>query len=417
VEPVEETAATGPAEAVSPTTEIAVPHILEEENPTAPPVDDGQTTEILPEDPDISSLNPQFNGEFSEEDLELLWEVWNIVQSDFDGELPNDEELTYGVIRGMLGELDDEFTRFVEPEIAERSREDLEGSFEGIGAFVRENDTGLTEIVRPIDGQPAEAAGLRAGDVVIGVDGEDVTSKSLDEVIGLFRGPRGTDVTLTIARESLDEPFDVTITRARIEIPVVESEMLEEGIAYVRLADFSRNAEEQLELALQELLADNPQGLILDMRDNPGGFLDESIAVADLFLAEGAILHERSTRYNIDQTYSAGAGELAENIPMVVLVNAGSASAAEIVAGALQDNGRAILIGELTFGKGSVQEVNTLSDGSELRVTIARWYTPDDRSIDGAGIEPDIPVETPEDLGGEDDTQLERAIQYLLTGE
>src|SRR5690606_15576766 len=224
------------------------------------------------------------------------------------------------------GELDDEFTRFVEPEIAERSREDLEGSFEGIGAFVRENDTGLTEIVRPIDGQPAEAAGLRAGDVVIGVDGEDVTSKSLDEVIGLFRGPRGTDVTLTIARESLDEPFDVTITRARIEIPVVESEMLEEGIAYVRLADFSRNAEEQLELALQELLADNPQGLILDMRDNPGGFLDESIAVADLFLAEGAILHERSTRYNIDQTYSAGAGELAENIPMVVLVNAGSAS-------------------------------------------------------------------------------------------
>lgn len=303
------------------------------------------------------------------------------------------------------------------PDVAQRAREDLLGSFEGIGAFVQETEEGVTEIARPIDGGPAEAAGLKAGDLIIGVDGESVLGQTLDEVVSRIRGPQGTDVTITIARPGLDEPFDVTITRQRIEIPIVESEMLDNNIAYVRLTSFSSNAEEQLTAAVQELLAQNPAGLILDLRDNPGGYLDQSVAVADLFLPEGVVLYERSSTYDIDEAYRSDTGDIAESIPMVVLVNVGSASASEIVAGAIQDNGRAILIGEVTFGKGSVQQTHTLSDGSELRVTIARWYTPNDKSISGEGITPDIEVPTPEDLGGENDTQLQRAIQYLLTGE
>ena len=354
--------------------------------------------------------------DFTSEDLDLLWEVWEIVEEEFDGQLPTEDELTYAVIRGLLESLDDENTRFTPPEAAELVRERMEGTFEGIGAFVRENDEGLTEIVRPMDEQPADLAGLQAGDVVIAVDGESVTDRTLDEVIALIRGPEGTDVTLTVRREGVD-PFDVTITRAFIEIPFVGVEMLEEGVAYVRLTSFSANAEEQLTEALEELLAQDPEGLVLDLRDNPGGLLDQSLAVADLFLPEGVVLYERSRTLDIDEVYRSETGDLAEEIPLVVLINAGSASASEIVAGAVRDQERGVLIGETTFGKGSVQLTHTLSDGSELRVTIARWYLPSNQTIGGNGIAPDIEVATPEDLGGESDDQLQRAIDYLLNGE
>ena len=399
---VEEQAESDPSEAEQP---AATPEETVEETTT----EEGQATEE-PEEFIRREVD------FTEEDLDLLWEVWQIVQDDFDGQLPPEEELKYAVIRGLLESLDDQYTRFTPPEAAELVRERMEGTFEGIGAFVRENEEGLTEIVRPMDGQPADLAGLHAGDVVIAVDGESVTDRTLDEVIALIRGPEGTDVTLTIRREGV-EPFDVTITRAFIEIPIVESEMLDEGIAYIRLTSFSANAEEQLTEALEELLAQNPEGLILDLRDNPGGFLDQSIAVADLFLPEGVVLYERSRTQDIDEIYRSETGDLAEEIPLVVLINAGSASASEIVAGAIRDHERGVLIGETTFGKGSVQLTHTLSDGSELRVTIARWYLPSDQTIDGNGIAPDVEVETPEDLGGENDDQLQRAIDYLSNSE
>lgn len=356
-------------------------------------------------------------GDFTEEDLQLLLEAWALIEQDFDGNLPNDEDLRFGLIEYLVGTLGDQFTRFVRPEIAERSRSDMNGSFEGIGAFVTLNEDNQFEIVRPIDGQPADLAGLKAGDVVIAVDGISVAGVSLDETIQMVRGPRGTEVTLTIVRPGVEEPFDVTIVREQIVIPVVESEMLDGNIAYVRLTSFNRNAEEQLLLALEELMLQDPVGIVFDLRDNPGGFLDQSISVADIFLPEGVALYERNNQ-GLDVTYSTETEDSPmENLPLVVLVNAGSASASEIVAGAIQDRDRAILIGETTFGKGSVQRVHELSDGSELRVTIARWYTPDNNSIDGIGIEPDIIVETPEDLGGEDDPQLQRAIDYILNGE
>ncbi len=349
--------------------------------------------------------------------MDLFYEVWGIVERDFDGSLPPEDDLMDALIMGSLETLDDNFTRYIPPEIAARLREDMGGSVEGIGAFVRENEEGFIEIVRPIDGQPADEAGLLPGDIVIAVDGEDIIGQSLDEVILKVRGPRGTAVTLTIVREGEPEPLEFTIVRTRFEIPIIETNYFEEeNIGYVRLTEFNRNAESLLTEAVTELMAKNPDGIIFDLRDNPGGFLDQSIAVADLFLPEGVVLYERNIQ-GLDETFTAENGDIAESVPMVVLVNAGSASASEIVAGAIQDNGRAILIGETTFGKGSVQTVHTLSNGAELRVTIARWYTPNNNSIDKQGITPDIEVESPQDLGGENDTQLQRALEYLTTGQ
>ena len=384
---------------------------------TAPEPETAQADETPAIETSTPAPLPAENGDradFTDEDLQLLWEAWNIVRLEFDGDIPSDEELTHAAIEGLLETLEDDYTRFSPPDIAARMREDLQGSFEGIGAFVRENEEGLTEIVRPMDGQPADLAGLKAGDVVIAVNGESVVGQSLDEVIAQIRGPEGSEVTITIRRQGLDEPFDVHIRRELIEIPIIESEMLEDNVAYVRLTGFNRNADSQLRETLAQLLEQNPTGLILDLRDNPGGFLDQSVAVADVFLSSGVVLYERSSTFDLNQEHRSDSGDLGEDIPLVVLVNAGSASASEIVAGAIQDRERGILIGETTFGKGSVQQTHTLSDGSELRVTIARWYTPDEQSIDGNGIEPDITVVTPEDLGGEDDPQLQRALEYLL---
>jgi carboxyl-terminal processing protease len=247
------------------------------------------------------------------------------------------------------------------------------------------------------------------------VDGQSVEDVSFDEVIMLVRGPQGTDVTLSIMREGEEEPLEFTITRVRFEVPTVEYEMLENDIAYIKLAEFNRTAYDKTLAAVQELMAQNPQALIFDLRDNPGGFLDQSVDVADLFLSENVVLFERNNTGQINQTFNADNGDAGEKIPMVVLVNAGSASASEIVAGALQDHGRAVLIGETTFGKGSVQHVLTLSDGSELRVTIARWYTPDNNSISEEGVTPDI--EVPMEFEAEEDIQLQRAIDYILNGE
>ena len=404
------------------TLEVTVVTPEEEDNTDSEESSTAATNDETVSEPDRDSAADATQGrdpedKFTEVDLLLLWEVWQIIEAEYDGELPDDEELTYSAIQGVLKTLGDDFTRFAPPDVAERMREDLQGSFEGIGAFVRENEAGNAEIVRPMDGQPADIAGLKAGDVVTAVDGESMIGRSLDEVIALIRGPEGTEVVLTIAREGVDEPFEVAITRKRIEILTVESEMLDDGIAYVRLTSFNRQADSELRAAIEELLAQDPQGLILDLRDNPGGYLDQSIAVSDIFLPEGIVLYDRSSTFGTDDAYRSDDGDLAEDIPLVVLINAGSASASEIVAGAIKDHGRGTLIGETTFGKGSVQQSHMLSDGSELRVTIARWYTPNNESIDGTGIEPHIEVPTPDTLGGEGDTQLERAVEFLTEGQ
>lgn len=343
----------------------------------------------------------------------IFWEAWDLLQDQFYGELPTEKELPYAAIQGVIGSTGDQYTAFLDPLRAEIMRTDLNGSFEGIGATVRLRPDGKLEIVQPLPDQPAIGAGLRANDVILEVDGTGVEGMNLYEAISLIRGPSGTVVRLLIEREG-EQPFEIEVTRDRIDMPVVETDMLDGDIAYLRLNDFGQTAPDEVRDALVELLATDPTGMVLDLRGNPGGYLSSAVEVASQFIDDGLILVERF-RDETEKPYAAIPGGAALDIPLVVLVDGGSASASEIVAGAIQDAERGVLIGTQTLGKGSVQLVNTLSDGSQLRVTTARWFTPSGRAIHGEGLVPDITVEVPEeDLEADRDPQLDRAVRYLL---
>ena len=356
------------------------------------------------------------------EDLGIFWEAMDLLEEDFYGELPSPNERSYGAIRGVLDTLDDQNTGFLTPTEATRFLESIEGSFEGIGALVEwAEDEGAIRIVEPFEDQPAWNAGIRRGDLIIAINGQDVADLSnLNEAINRIKGPKGTEVHLTVRRDGLDDPLEVPVTRDTIDIPVVESERYGENdeFAYVHLKRFSADAGAKLRAELEDLLTDETQGLIFDLRGNPGGLLREAINVTSIFLEDDRVLIERFSD-GTEEIYNTEGGALVpDDLPLVVLVNWGSASASEIVAGALQDVERAPLIGVTTYGKGSVQLPHTLSDESLLRVTIALWYTPSDRSINATGLEPDIVVErTNEQIENEEDPQLDRAIEFLRNGE
>ncbi len=380
-------------------------------SPSAEPTEVGPTAE--PTATPFPMPTPETEAE---ETFQLFWEVWDLVQRHYYDDLPGMKQVTYAAIRGMLETLDDKYTAFIEPDVAAILEEDATGQFEGIGAFVDLDEAGKVRIVDTFEDGPAAEAGLQADDRVIAVDGESVVGDPLYEAIGKIRGPAGTEVTLTVEREGNPEPFSVVVTRARLEIPIVEWEMRDDGVGYIKLHEFSATASDSVEEGLEALLEQDPEGVILDLRQNPGGWLDQAIDVADLFLGDKLVAVERFSDGR-EREFNAGAGDIAEEIPLVVLVNYGSASASEIVAGALQDHERAVLIGSPTFGKGSVQRPFNLSDGSELRVTVALWFTPDDQRIQGRGLTPDIEVPWPEEErreNPEEDPQLERAVEYLL---
>jgi carboxyl-terminal processing protease len=347
--------------------------------------------------------------------MKTFWEAYDVLQKEYYGnDLPTGKQLEYDAIRGMIFGLEDQFTSFVSPESAKIIEENATGSFSGIGANVQLNKQRALQITKIFQDSPAEKAGLKAGDLIIEVDGKSIVGGDIDEQVAKVRGPEGSIATFTVVREGEDKPFKMDITRAKIAIKLVESKMLDNNVAYVSLTSFnSATAAQQLQTAIQALLGKNPKGLIFDLRDNPGGFLDQAVDVADLFLKEGVVLYERSKNGD-EQVFRSSDQGIAQDVPLVVLVNGGSASASEIVAGAIQDHGRGVLIGEKTFGKGSVQQINHLSDGSQLRVTIAHWFTPNNRGIHGVGIEPSVTV-----AHGDDpkvDPQLDRAVEYILTG-
>jgi carboxyl-terminal processing protease len=396
-------------------------------------------------------------------DFDLIWEAWMALEESFYGELPatpetvgglvegllravemqtgeplereeaanavlaavlqvmreqTDEslevrELTYGAINGFTFRLNDDYTYLRTPEQAAFFNESLQGSFEGIGARVSEAEGGGVRIVEPFEGQPAWGAGIRRGDVILAVDDQDITRMTLQDAISLIRGPKGSEVLLLIKSEG-QEPREVTVVRDRITVPAVEFRMLDDGIAYLRLGEFSAPAARQVQDALKSLQAEKPVGLVLDLRGNPGGFLRSAVDITSEFVDSGPIVFERF-KDGSEEVFNASRGGSALDIPLVVLVNEGSASASEILAGAVQDTGRGILIGETTFGKGSVQVPSELSDGSVLSITTARWFTPNDRQINGEGLVPDIEVErTDDDIEADRDPQLDRAIEYLL---
>ncbi len=337
-----------------------------------------------------------------------FWQTWIRSTS------PHDETLMREAIRGMLGSLGDQHTSYMDPDQFTQANIPLEGEYEGIGAWVDPDGEFLT-IVSPMPDSPAEAAGLQPGDQVVKVDGEDMAGIDGNLVIRRVLGPSGSDVVLTIRREGVDD-FDVTITRAKITIPSVTGKILEENnLAYVQLFTFGQNTDAELEEVLNELLAQNPSGLILDLRNNGGGYLVTAIEIASEFIDDGVIMYEKYGDGTQDTYESLGDG-LAIDIPMVVLINEGSASASEIIAGAIQDYGRAPLVGVTSFGKGSVQNwIPLSSENGAVRVTIARWYTPEDRQIHEIGLTPDVVVEfTEADAEAQIDPQLDKAIELLV---
>lgn len=408
---------TAPSEVAAPVAPVAPPTVVAERPPlaaTPTPVPPPQTpvpAQSAPPPPTPKAAAPAAP---TDQQLKLFWEAMTLLQDGFYGDVPTGQDLQYAAIRGVVNSLGDRFTSFMTPDEAARFNDALDGSFEGIGAQVDKTDDGSgARVVDVYTGFPADKAGVRRNDIITAVDGQDVTSLSLTEIITLIRGPADTTVTLTIRRSGEDKPLEIVVTRGRIEIPVVESKMLSGNIGYVKLQEFSRPAPERLRAALQDLLEQKPAGLILDLRGNPGGLLDVAVAVGSEFLSEGDILIERR-KDGSEEHYSVRSGGLATTLPLVVLVNEGSASASEIVAGAIQDAGRGPLIGAKTFGKGSVQLPQTLSDGSMLRVTIAHWFTPKGRGIHGSGLEPDFAVPlSEEDRSAGRDPQLDKAIEAL----
>jgi len=347
-----------------------------------------------------------------------FWEAWDLVHRIYVEQPVDDVTLMQGAISGMMDTLKVGRNYYYDPKTMAKQTAALNGedkNYEGIGAYVDVDKEYLT-VISPIIGSPAEAAGLRPGDQIIAIDGVDMTGVAPEDVRQKVLGPGGTVVTLTIFREGTAAPIDVKITRAKIVTPLVYFEMRPDGIAYVRINTFGDTADTDLKNALAKVLEQNPKGLILDLRYNGGGYLEQGIAVASEFLPKGQVVVIEKYGDGTLKPFNSVGGGLATDIPMVVLVNEGSASASEIVAGALQDYGRAKLIGTLSYGKGSVQSFVPLqNDQGAVGVTIALWLTPNKRSIDHLGLEPDIYVEyTDADFEAKRDPQLEAAAQALL---
>lgn len=345
-----------------------------------------------------------------------FWEAWNIVHEQYVDQPVDDVKLMEGAIRGMMEALGDEHSTYMDPKTYDQANTDLSGEYEGIGAYVDTGGDYLT-ITSPIPGSPAEAAGLRPGDQIIAIDGEDMTGVDPEVARQRVLGPAGSIVRLTISREGEAQPLEFEVKRGKITIESVTGKMLEGKIAYIQLTTFGDNTTNELKETLKDLMAQNPRGIILDLRYNGGGYLQTSVEVASQFLADGVVLYEQygDGRKN---TFDVLPGGLATDtkIPMVVLINEGSASASEIVAGALQDQERALLVGVTSYGKGSVQNWIPLDGNSgAVRVTIARWKTPDDRTIEGQGLEPDVYVAITEaDYDQQKDPQLDAAVAALL---
>lgn len=359
-------------------------------------IDDYAQRDIINE-PDLSSDDI--------ENLDIFGQIWSVILSDFvDKDALSSENLTRAAIDGMITSLDDPYTSYIERDQYQLSLSSLEGEFEGIGAFVSV-DEGKLIIVVPIIDSPAEKAGIMAGDIIMEIEGEPVGDMSLNEAILKIRGPRGTSVTLLVLHEGDTDPVEITIVRATVEVPSVRFEM-EGTIAVINITQFSERTDEELSEVLKDLDKNTTDGIILDLRGNPGGILGTVVEVASHFLDNGIVATMRDNRGKLTD-YEVVRSSVKTDLPIVVLVDGSSASGSEVLAGALQDHERAVIAGNTTFGKGSVNVLQELADGSGLYITIARWLTPSGRLIEGQGIEPDIELE----LTGED--AVNWAIDYL----
>jgi carboxyl-terminal processing protease len=359
-----------------------------------------------------------------------FWKVWNIAEAEFlDPQAIEPDKMIAGAINGMLDTLNDRgHTRYNTAEEYQEEREEQRGRYEGIGAYI--NQLGdFPAITAPIEGSPAEKAGVRAGDIILEINGEDTQGMTIDDVVERVRGEPGTDVTLKLRHLDEETPVEVTITRAAINIPAVTWNMLPGNVAHIRLSQFSQNAKSEMQQALEAAKKAGAQKLILDLRNNPGGLLDQAISVSSQFLPEGEVVLRIRDRNGNEDVYKANEPNPELNLPMVVLINGGSASSSEIFAGALQDHGRATIIGTQTIGLGTVLTPIPLDDGSAVYMGTSEWLTPNSRKIRHEGVSPDVTVSLPSgvvpltpslerDLSNSEilqtkDRQLQRALGLL----
>ena len=348
-------------------------------------------------------------------DFSLFWEAWHKIQEEYvNPEEIDTQELIYGAISGMVESIGDPYTIFFSPGDTKRFLEDVGGSFEGIGAEIGIREKQL-QIVAPLEGTPAQEVGLRPGDKIIKIDGISTIDITIEEAVTLIRGEKGTEVILTIMRDEWDNSEDFTIKRAVIKVPSLKWELKEENIAYIKLYHFSGKINQDFREIANEILRGPSEKIILDLRGNPGGYLESAQDIAGWFLEKGQIVViEDFGEKREQEVYKAKGNSRFSDYPLVILINQGSASASEILASALRDNRGIKMIGETSFGKGSVQKLESLRDGSSLKITIANWLTPNGDLITDKGLEPDIKVEmTEEDYEQERDPQLDKAIEII----
>lgn len=361
------------------------------------------------------NISRQSNNQNSQElpkqlDYSAVEEVYSKLKANFDGEL-DAAKLQDGLRTGLVQAAGDPYTEFLDEQASKEFQENLSGSFEGIGAELGKEDE-LIVIVSPIAGFPAEKAGLKANDAIVEINGESAVDLSIIQAVQKIRGPKGTEVKLGVIRDG--KRLDFTITRDTISIPSVKTEKVSGNIGVIRISRFGEDTTQLVREAAQKFKNENVKGIILDLRGNPGGLLDASVEVASVWLPEGQTILQEKRGEEVIKTYFAQGNPILNGVETVVLINEGSASASEIVAGALSDHGAATLIGTKSFGKGSVQEVQELDFGGLLKVTIARWYTPEGINIDENGIKPDKEVKlTDKDVEQDKDPQQKAAINFL----
>src|SRR3989338_535145 len=348
-------------------------------------------------------------------DLRLFWDVWNTVHEQYYGKDDiKDEELVYGAIKGMVRASGDKYGEFFTPEETKNFLEAIAGSFDGIGAEITSRDGQIT-IVAPLKDTPAERAGLKPGDLVLKINEDTTFEMSLERAVSLIKGPRGSTVTLLINRPELETPLEVSIVRAHIEVSAVESKFIENepGLGYVAIRTFSETAPREFRQAVKRLVNQGLKRLIIDVRNDPGGVLDAAVEVASVILGPDKVIAVEKTKTGEPVEHkSVGDRVLAEDLPVVILVNGGTASASEILAGALRDLRSTLIIGEKTFGKGSVQSYAELRAGASVKITTAQWFTPAGESLEGNGLEPDVLV-ADELTEGTPDAVLNKALELI----
>ncbi len=367
-----------------------------------------QINALLP--PDLILRNINFNA-----DLSILWDVLKIVKTKYKGrEDLNDQNLVYGAAKGLIRSLDDPYSEFMAPESSKKFLEDISGSFEGIGAEIGIKE-GILTVVAPLEGTPAKKAGLMSGDKIIKIDDEITPDLSIEKAITLIRGPRGTTVTLTILRGNSNEQRKIAIKRGIIKIPIIKWSLEGNGdIAYIQFFSFTENSPDRFSQVAQEILQSSANKIILDLRGNPGGYLESAVEIAGWFLTDGELVVREDEGNGEGKLYRSKGKAVFGEWPTAILIDEGSASASEILAGALRDHLGTKLIGKDSFGKGTVQQMEPLKKGASLKITIADWITPSGLSISKSGLKPDMEVDLDIDAFKQGkDSQLQKAIESL----